>query len=351
MRVNPSICNQGPKTQTIQTKHFLAKNPSTTQQTIPLKPSTTHAKPLLSSPAEGSKPSRKDDVQLLLSSPALQLSSPAIQLSSPAAKQATCPAVQVSSLSVFSVVSEILDEMPSAIGEYMSMMLFESDEDQDQPHEDESDEGADLEEDDLVDEENNVPEVEVDMADFTLNLDGDESNTDGGVADEEIDEDLDVIDNERWDSLDEGSDDDMRRRNVLKNLAKEKRCNLGNVHKASFYVGQKFKSKKELKDLIDDHAIQTRRNLYFEKNDKLRLRAKCRGVVVGSLCFHSPNTIRWFFPIVESPPYGAPRPSTRNRELMAASSAASPVGVAVLIVVQLIVVRIDVINMLMELWI
>ncbi|KAL4582259.1 hypothetical protein LXL04_006803 [Taraxacum kok-saghyz] len=85
MRVNPSICNQGPKTQTIQTKPFLAKNPSTTQQTIPLKPSTTHAKPLLSSPAEGSKPSRKDDVRL-------QLSSPAIQLSSPAAKQATCPA-------------------------------------------------------------------------------------------------------------------------------------------------------------------------------------------------------------------------------------------------------------------
>ncbi|KAL4564975.1 hypothetical protein LXL04_029054 [Taraxacum kok-saghyz] len=137
------------------------------------------------------------------------------------------------------------DEMPPAIGEYMSMMLFDSDEDQ--PLEDEK-------EDDLVDEENNVPEVEVDMADFTLNLDRDESEVhiDGGAADEEGDEDLDVIDNERWDSLDEGSDDDMRRRNVLKNLGKEKRCNLGNVHKASFYVGQKFKSKKELKDLINN---------------------------------------------------------------------------------------------------
>ncbi|KAL4589414.1 hypothetical protein LXL04_002321 [Taraxacum kok-saghyz] len=180
------------------------------------------------------------------------------------------------------------DEMPPAIGEYMSMMLFKSDEDQDQPLEDESDEdqptekegdeGADLEEDDLVDEENKVPEVEVDMADFTLNLYRDESEVhiNGGAADEEVDEDLDIIDNE-------GSDDDMRRRNVLKNLGKEKRCNLGNVHKASFYVGQKFKSKKELKDLIDAHAIQTRKNLYFEKNDKLRLRAKCRGVVVGSL--------------------------------------------------------------------
>ncbi|KAL4584531.1 hypothetical protein LXL04_009134 [Taraxacum kok-saghyz] len=187
----------------------------------------------------------------------------------------------------------LVDEMPPAIGEYMSMMLFESDEDQppedesdeDQPTEKEGDEGDDLEEDDLVDEENNVPEIEVDMADFTLNLDGDESeiHIDGGAANEEVDEDLDVIDNERWDSLDEGSDDDMRRRNVLKNLGKEKRCNLGNVHKPSFYVRQKFKSKKELKDLIDAHAIQSRRNLYFEKNDKLRLREKCRGVVVGSL--------------------------------------------------------------------
>ncbi|KAL4564524.1 hypothetical protein LXL04_028588 [Taraxacum kok-saghyz] len=187
----------------------------------------------------------------------------------------------------------LVDEMPPSIGEYMSIMLFESDEDQpledesdeDWPTEKEGDEGADLDEDDLVDEENNVPEVEVDMADFTLNLDRDESEVhiDGGAADEEVDEGLDVIDNERWDSLYEGYDDDMRRINVLKNLGKEKRCNLGNVHKASFYVGQKFKSKKELKDLIDAHAIQTRRNLYFEENDKLRLRAKCRGVVVGSL--------------------------------------------------------------------
>ncbi|KAL4568386.1 hypothetical protein LXL04_023997 [Taraxacum kok-saghyz] len=132
---------------------------------------------------------------------------------------------------------------------------LEDESDEDQDTEKEGDECADLEEDDLVDEENNVPEVEVDMADFTLNLDGDESeiHIDEGAADEEVDG-VDVLDNERWDSLDEGSDDDMRRRNYLKNLGKEKRCNLGNVHKASFYVGQKFK-----------------------------LRAKYRGVVVGSL--------------------------------------------------------------------
>ncbi|CAI9272632.1 unnamed protein product [Lactuca saligna] len=138
--------------------------------------------------------------------------------------------------------------------------------------------------DELVDDENNVSEVEVDMTDFNLNLDKDYGcvQMDGfhnGVGTNDEHEDIEVIDNDRWDSLDEGSEDERKRRCVLKNLAKEKRCSLGNVHKASFYVGQKFKSKKELKEKIDMHALETRRNLYYKKNDKLRLRALCRGVV------------------------------------------------------------------------
>ncbi|CAI9282986.1 unnamed protein product [Lactuca saligna] len=136
----------------------------------------------------------------------------------------------------------------------------------------------------LVDNENNVSEVEVDMTDFNLNLDKDYGcvQMDGlhnGVGTNDEHEDIEVIDNDRWDSLDEGSEDERKRRCVLKNLAKEKRCSLGNVHKASFYVGQKFKSKKELKEKIDMHTLETRRNLYYKKNDKIRLRALCRGVV------------------------------------------------------------------------
>ncbi|CAI9296144.1 unnamed protein product [Lactuca saligna] len=138
--------------------------------------------------------------------------------------------------------------------------------------------------DELVDDENNVSEVEVDMTDFNLNLDKDYGcvQMDGfhnGVGTNDEHEDIEVIDNDRWDSLDEGLEDERKRRCVLKNLAKEKRCSLGNVYKASFYVGQKFKSKKELKEKIDMHALETRRNLYYKKNDKLRLRALCRGVV------------------------------------------------------------------------
>ncbi|CAI9283335.1 unnamed protein product [Lactuca saligna] len=90
---------------------------------------------------------------------------------------------------------------------------------------------------------------------------------------------MEVINNEEFESLDEGSDQDRERRALIRNLGKEKRCNLGSVHIQSFSVGQKFKSKKELKELIDVHALETRRNLFFKKNDSQRLRAQCRGVV------------------------------------------------------------------------
>ncbi|CAI9281867.1 unnamed protein product [Lactuca saligna] len=138
--------------------------------------------------------------------------------------------------------------------------------------------------DELVDDENYVLEVEVDMTDFNLNLDKDDGcvQMDGfhnGVGTNDEHEDIEVIDNDRWNSLDEESEDERKRKCILKTLAEEKRYGLGNVHKASFYGGKKFKSKKILKEKIDMHALETRRNLYYKKNDKLRLQALCRGVV------------------------------------------------------------------------
>ncbi|CAI9291361.1 unnamed protein product [Lactuca saligna] len=105
--------------------------------------------------------------------------------------------------------------------------------------------------DELVDDEDNISEVEVDMTDFNLNLDKDYGCVQmdrfhNGVGTNDEHEDIEVIDNDRWDSLDEGSEDERKKRCALNNLAKEKRCSLGNVHKASFYVGQKFKSKKKI---------------------------------------------------------------------------------------------------------
>nr|KAJ0185983.1 hypothetical protein LSAT_V11C900495000 [Lactuca sativa] len=117
--------------------------------------------------------------------------------------------------------------------------------------------------DDIMDEESNIEDVDVDMADFFLNV---ESDVEGAcINDVHEPEDMKVINNEEFKSLDEGSDQDRERRALIKNLGKEKRCNLGSVHMQSFSVGQKFKSKKELKKLIDVHALETRRNLFLKK--------------------------------------------------------------------------------------
>ena len=101
------------------------------------------------------------------------------------------------------------------------------------------------------------------MADFFLNV---ESDVEGAcINDGHEPEDMEVINNEEFESLDEGSDQDRERRALIRNLGKEKRCSLGSVHIQSFSVGQKFKSKKELKDLNDVHVLETRRNLFFKK--------------------------------------------------------------------------------------
>ncbi|XP_023753003.1 uncharacterized protein LOC111901385 [Lactuca sativa] len=51
-------------------------------------------------------------------------------------------------------------------------------------------------------------------------------------------------------------------------MVKEKKCSLGEVHAVTFQVGQKYKSKKEIKDKVNKLAIETRRNIGFKKNDK-----------------------------------------------------------------------------------
>ena len=144
---------------------------------------------------------------------------------------------------------------------------------------DESDE-SDI--DFIVDEENYVSDVEVDMSDFHLNIDLDAEYVERSTPteqDEEGDiEDVEVIDNDEWDSIGEDSADE-KRKSLLKQLRKEKRCSHGVVHAAPFCVGQQYKSKKEIKEKVNQHAIESRRNLFFKKNDKVRLRVECRGKV------------------------------------------------------------------------
>ncbi|CAI9300107.1 unnamed protein product [Lactuca saligna] len=113
-----------------------------------------------------------------------------------------------------------------------------------------SDESEDSDDSDFwVDEDNIIPDVEVDMRDFYMNIDLEAEFLEKRLPkhrendSDEVNEELGVIDNDQWDSLDEGSDIDRKRRAVIKELGKETR------------------------------------NIFFVKNDKMRLRAICKGTV------------------------------------------------------------------------
>nr|KAJ0204637.1 hypothetical protein LSAT_V11C500292560 [Lactuca sativa] len=149
-----------------------------------------------------------------------------------------------------------------------------------------SDDDSDSDSDAIVDIDNEVDDIDVDMSDFRMNIDegveysGFRFNND--VEDEQEtdeEEDLEVINCDEWESLGEDYDTEKNRRVLLKQLGKEKVCSHGEVHKSSFYVGQMWKSKKDFKNKVDEHALETRRNLAFKKNDATRLRAYCKGVV------------------------------------------------------------------------
>ncbi|CAI9281573.1 unnamed protein product [Lactuca saligna] len=155
-------------------------------------------------------------------------------------------------------------------------------------------EGSEEDSDFLEDEENYVSDIEVDMSDFYMNVDLDVEYVDRGkgveteneVVDTEDVEGVEVIDNDEWDSLGEDSDDE-RRKAILKQIVKEKKCSLGEVHTVTFQVGQKYKSKKEIKDKVNKLAIESRRNLGFKKNDKTRLRVVCKECLGDDLELYS----------------------------------------------------------------
>ncbi|GJT87824.1 mutator type transposase [Tanacetum coccineum] len=49
--------------------------------------------------------------------------------------------------------------------------------------------------------------------------------------------------------------------------------------KGAFFVGQEFPNSAIVKDLVHRHSIETRRELYLKKNDKVRVRAACKGTI------------------------------------------------------------------------
>nr|KAJ0199300.1 hypothetical protein LSAT_V11C600321330 [Lactuca sativa] len=117
----------------------------------------------------------------------------------------------------------------------------------------------------MVDEDNLIPDIEVDMGNFHMGIDTDAEYLgseykfhEGNDVQEEV-EDIEVINNDEWDSMGEDSDNDSKRREIIKQLGKERVCSHGEVHKVAFH---------------------TRRNICFTKNDKHRLTSVCKGTVV-----------------------------------------------------------------------
>nr|KAJ0210471.1 hypothetical protein LSAT_V11C400202580 [Lactuca sativa] len=115
---------------------------------------------------------------------------------------------------------------------------------------------ADVTSDFMVDEDNLILDIEVDMENFHMSIDTDAEYLgseykfhEGNDVQEEV-EDIEVINNDEWDFMGKDSDNDRKRREIIKQLGKERVCSHGEVHKVAFHVGQKYNSKKELKEKL-----------------------------------------------------------------------------------------------------
>jgi hypothetical protein len=135
-----------------------------------------------------------------------------------------------------------------------------------------SDEDDSEDDDFIVDEENMVEDVEVDMSEFRAAVDMDcedsLSNDESDYANE--------VDLDDFDSLSD-EETDCPLDIALRKLRRKNKRNKEPIVDP-FYVGKKFNNRNELKELVKNHAIHTRRQLCIVRNDTKRLRVICRGV-------------------------------------------------------------------------
>ncbi|KAJ9546723.1 hypothetical protein OSB04_019266 [Centaurea solstitialis] len=89
-----------------------------------------------------------------------------------------------------------------------------------------------------------------------------------------------TVDHEDFASNTDDSDLEMERKRKLKQLRKEKEREAAESEGPPiFYVGKVFGSKDGIKQMIDTHAILTRRQIFVIKNDLMRIRAACFGSI------------------------------------------------------------------------
>ncbi|GJR72688.1 mutator type transposase [Tanacetum coccineum] len=112
-------------------------------------------------------------------------------------------------------------------------------------------------------------------------------------ANEVFDTGIDVIDTEEFESAsDEDRIERIRSRKKIQ-LKKQNNFKEGGLQKVHFFVGQEFSNSAVVKDLVHRHSIETRRELYLKKNDKVRVRVACRGTihVFNTSCDIGPSNV------------------------------------------------------------
>ncbi|GJS79274.1 transposase, MuDR [Tanacetum coccineum] len=92
-------------------------------------------------------------------------------------------------------------------------------------------------------------------------------------------EDSEDSDNSEFDVGDEDRIENVERKRALKKLAKAHRPVDGQMYTENFYVGQSLANKQLIKEMVSKLSVAQRRQLWFTRNDKTRMRAECRGLV------------------------------------------------------------------------
>nr|KAJ0191861.1 hypothetical protein LSAT_V11C800403850 [Lactuca sativa] len=141
--------------------------------------------------------------------------------------------------------------------------------------------GDDFDDSDYIVHESNLQfDVDVDMSEFQSVVDVDEhgilNKQTESIGNDIVDEELEVIQSDDYQYA--GFYEDERTK-MLKELSRSNPCSHGEIHLKQYRVGQYLKTKKEVVDYIHAHVVNIRRSLYLAKNDKIRIRIKCGGVV------------------------------------------------------------------------
>ncbi|GJR68397.1 putative transcription factor interactor and regulator CCHC(Zn) family protein [Tanacetum coccineum] len=132
-----------------------------------------------------------------------------------------------------------------------------------------------------VGDEDRIEDVEVDMDDFRKHTD---ENVEWVECNEEEVQvpppfDYEEVDLEDFGSRTESDDLDCKRKRALKKLAKAYRPVDGQMYTENFYVGQSLANKQLIKEMLSKLSVAQRRQFWFTRNDKTRMRAECRGLV------------------------------------------------------------------------